>query len=601
MIPKRKVLKTGIFVDIYGMVYLFSISFVRRLRSLTAPLLITAVCFSLFSCDSQSGKPAPVLRDTTITQVNAFNNLFMDSLLLEKSIAADSSRAIFGDKFRRFYAGRNYQFAWFDTSGLVEQAINFKNLFSSRGFELQDSALLAPELSVVIDSLQLISGKQSPENASALRNKLLETELALTRHFFFFAQKTLSGNQQLDMTELEWFIPRKKIQADDLLDSMLRNKGKAMEDLAPISKQYKLLLNYLNQYYQIQKAGEWLPIEADQKKYSPGDSSSTITAIKYKLRLLGDYTDEDSTGFFNEALTEAVKKYQFRHGITEDGVVGPQFLKRINANIDQRIRQILINLERMRWVPREPDGDYLLVNIPEYRLHVYENGELSFDIDVVVGKAQHSTVIFTDNLKYVVFSPYWNVPPGILTNEILPAVQKNLGYLDRQNMEVVKGKEVISPSSINWKAYTGKNFPYMIRQKPGENNSLGRVKFLFPNNYNIYFHDTPAKSLFGESRRDFSHGCIRLSEPAKLAEHLLRNDSTYTAEKIKELMMAGQEKYVTLKKPVPVFIGYFTAWVDKNGLLNFRDDVYGHDAKLSAKLFATAATAANTTDSTSIK
>jgi murein L,D-transpeptidase YcbB/YkuD len=189
-------------------------------------------------------------------------------------------------------------------------------------------------------------------------------------------------------------------------------------------------------------------------------------------------------------------------------------------------------------------------------------------------------------MKYVVFSPYWNVPPGILGSEVLPGIKRSTSYLARHNMEVAGGSgNVISPSSINWSKYTARNFPYIIRQKPGGANSLGKVKFLFPNEYNIYLHDTPSKGLFTETKRSFSHGCIRVSEPRKLAIYLLRNDSSWTEKRIDAAMNSAKEQYVTLKYKLPVFIGYFTAWVSSSGQLNFRDDVYGHDAKLAGLLF----------------
>jgi murein L,D-transpeptidase YcbB/YkuD len=194
-------------------------------------------------------------------------------------------------------------------------------------------------------------------------------------------------------------------------------------------------------------------------------------------------------------------------------------------------------------------------------------------------------VIFNEEMKYIAFSPYWNITPSITANEILPAVKKNPGYLAKHNMEVVGGGKVINPGSIDWSKYSGRNFPYMIRQKPGPNNSLGRVKFLFPNNYNIYLHDTPAKSLFNEPKRAFSHGCIRVGEPKRLAEYLLRNDSDWTPDKIAKAMNSDKETMVKLKEPCPVFIAYFTAWVDRQGKLNFRDDIYGHDARLAKALF----------------
>ncbi|HRH60705.1 MAG TPA: L,D-transpeptidase family protein, partial [Chitinophagaceae bacterium] len=196
----------------------------------------------------------------------------------------------------------------------------------------------------------------------------------------------------------------------------------------------------------------------------------------------------------------------------------------------------------------------------EYKLHAYENDSLVWSMNVVVGTTANKTTIFNGNLKYVVFSPYWNVPPSIIQKEILPGIKRNKNYLEQHNMEWNGGS---------------------VRQKPGLNNSLGLVKFLFPNSYNIYLHDTPAKSLFGEDKRAFSHGCIRLNEPQKLAEYLLRNDTAWTTEKIVKAMKSGKEQYVTLKNPVPVFIAYFTAFVDRKGRLNFRSDVYGRDSRLA--------------------
>jgi murein L,D-transpeptidase YcbB/YkuD len=203
---------------------------------------------------------------------------------------------------------------------------------------------------------------------------------------------------------------------------------------------------------------------------------------------------------------------------------------------------------------------------------MYEGKNKAFEMVVVVGKEGHNTMMFNGDLNQIVFSPYWNVPPSIVKNEILPAMARNSNYLANQNMEQV-GTEGGLPK---------------IRQRPGEKNSLGRVKFLFPNSFNIYFHDTPSKSLFERDKRAFSHGCIRLAEPEKMATYLLRNNPEWTPERISDAMNSGTEKFVKLKDPVPVIITYYTAWVDENGLLNFRDDVYAHDNKLAQKMFGNA-------------
>ena len=256
-------------------------------------------------------------------------------------------------------------------------------------------------------------------------------------------------------------------------------------------------------------------------------------------------------------------------GLDMDGVIGPKFMDELNIPIKSRIQQILVNLERVRWLPPENDSVYILVNIPEYRLHVYEHGKYKFGMNVIVGTAANSTVIFTGALKYIVFSPYWNVPVSIVQKEILPGIQKDPNYIARHNMEIT--------------GYS--NGLPVVRQKPGTDNALGLVKFLFPNSYDIYLHDTPNHDLFNQSSRSFSHGCIRIAQPTRMAEYLLRYDTSWNPVKIDSAMHQPKEHWVTLKQTVPVFIVYFTAWVDREGRLNFRKDIYGHDAKLAAKLF----------------
>ncbi len=330
----------------------------------------------------------------------------------------------------------------------------------------------------------------------------------------------------------------------------------------------------------------WLPIA--WKKGSEKTIDSTRTALLRRLRYLGDipgptgaHQDEDSL------FSAGVKSAQHRYGLKETGKPDGELVSELNITPAERERQILVNMERLRWVPAEQDSDLILVNIPEFRMHVYEHDTLAWDMNVVVGATATRSAIFSGNLSQVVMAPYWNIPQSIIRDEILPAVKKNPGYLDRKNMEVVMGGKVVPSASVDWKKYS-KGVPFTIRQKPGPGNALGEVKFLFPNEYSIYFHDTPSKDKFKRDQRAFSHGCIRLSEPAKLAEYLLREDSTWSTAKVNAAMKAKTETIVRLKRPRPVILGYFTTWVDRHGHANFRRDVYGHDAKLAAELFAPA-------------
>jgi murein L,D-transpeptidase YcbB/YkuD len=351
------------------------------------------------------------------------------------------------------------------------------------------------------------------------------------------------------------------------------NKPEATDKAYAINPelQSQLLQKALDRYYEIQRNGGWTKINATKKHYIKGQSDAAITQLKKRLRASGDFNSEDDTPLFTDELVAAVKKVQKRFGFPENGVADAQLIKQLNIPIEERIRQLEINLERLQSVPVSPHTIQLVANIPEFKLHVYEGGTHVFDMNIVVGSESNKTVIFNDEMTHIVFSPYWNVPQSIVRNEILPAMRRNRNYLSRNGYEKI-GEEDGLP---------------VIRQKPGPGNALGLVKFVFPNNHAIYFHDTPAKGLFQLRKRAFSHGCIRLAEPAKLAQYLLRNQSEWSDEKIKKAMHSGKEQPVTLKEPVGVALTYFTAWVDKDELVHFREDVYGLDKKEAIKIAKT--------------
>ncbi|HEV8506348.1 MAG TPA: L,D-transpeptidase family protein [Chitinophagaceae bacterium] len=524
--------------------------------------LLVTVFAVVLSCQNSSKKTlSPVSnRDTTISVTNSYNELFFDSSQLENFITREKIHDTMAMAMRNFYNQRNFQYAWFFSEGMADYAATFLNQQNDYMNYSGDSSIHNIVLQTTLDSLSDTTFYNPPDS---LR---LKTEFLLTRQFFRYASRAYAGRRDINAMDLGWYIPRKKIDAIGLLDSLLTNKGKNLSQYEPLNRQYNLLKDYLLKYYEAEKNRVWQGITANKKTYKPGDTSVTISQIKKRLLLTGDLAINDTTVLFTDSLVAAIKRYQHRNGLAEDGVAGPSLFGQLNRPISDRIHQILINMERIRWVPAEPTTDYLLVNIPEFRLHVYENGKYKWNMKVVVGAVAHNTVIFNGSLKYIVFSPYWNVPPSIIKKEVVPGMRRNKNYLANHNMEWNDGA---------------------VRQKPGPGNSLGLVKFLFPNSYNIYLHDTPSKSLFNESKRAFSHGCIRLAEPKKLAEYLLRNDPDWTERGITKAMNGGKEKYVTLKQTIPVFIGYFTAWVDRDGKLNFRDDIYGHDKEMAEHLFAT--------------
>lgn len=512
------------------------------------------------SSASENKKPV-VTRDTTINKTNAYSNLELDSASLENYVSTHKLDTTMAVKMRGFYKARNYHFAWFSDSGLTEQARAFYNLHNTYVKAKIDTSVFDKQLHIIMDNLV------NNDTFSLQPGQLTQTEMHLTQHFFTYTKQVYEGT--IDPSQLQWHIPKKKIDAVVLLDSLMAKNGDNVGDWEPVNRFYPLLRKAAVKYYDIEKNGGWPQVQLNNKAYKKGDTASALISLKKRLTVTGDYNEADTSNIFTRQLQLALKHAQERFGLNPDGVLGAHTAEELNVPVKDRIEQILLNMERLKWMPNESNGTRLVANIPEFRLHVFNNQQQQFSMKIVVGKAGHNTVIFTDSLEYIVFSPYWNIPQSIVQREILPSMNKDGNYLQKNNME---------------QTGTADGLP-VIRQKPGADNALGRVKFIFPNNYNIYFHDTPAKSLFSQNDRAFSHGCIRLSQPQKLAEYLLRNDPGWTDSKINEAMYSGNNKWVKLKNKIPVYIVYFTAWVTKEGIVNFRDDIYGHDNKMKEMMF----------------
>lgn len=506
-------------------------------------------------------------RDYSITPSNSYSTLFLDSNAVESYMKRKKLPDTVARRIRSFYNTRNYQFAWFSADGLTEQALGFWNLHDYVTTYNKDTVLRDKALQKRMDNL--IAEENLSVNASD--RDFINTEITLTHHFILYILNNYEKGY-IKRKEMERFIPFKKEGALHVADSLLNKKHKDNKYFEDVNRPYKLLKEQLEKYDALAKQGGWPTLDIPRKTLKKGMAEPGISLLKKRLRLTGDLVGNDTSRVFNDTLQNAVKTYQTRMGYTANGLVTASLVKDMNVPVLKRLEQILMNMGRMRWMSITPSGELIVVNIPEFVLHVYEGKNKAFDMNVVVGKEGHNTMMFNGDLNQIVFSPYWNVPPSIVKKEILPKLAANPDYLASQNMEQI-GTEDGLPK---------------IRQLPGEKNSLGRVKFLFPNSFNIYFHDTNAKSLFEKDKRAYSHGCIRLAEPEKMADYLLRDDPEWSPEQISEAMNSGTEKYVKLKKPVPVIITYYTAWVDDNGLLNFRDDIYNHDQKLAGKMFTNA-------------
>jgi murein L,D-transpeptidase YcbB/YkuD len=498
----------------------------------------------------------PTLRDYSITKENAYNDIFLDSLSFEKFITAHATSDSVTENMRDFYNVRNFEFAWFDSNGLTEQALGFRSLYK------YSTDSVNRKLDRQLDDLLVHGNKINADDSL-----IVKMELLLTQRFVQFSLDEYKG-LDVDMHLFETFVPIKKQSALVLADSILSRKNKDNEKYAATTPYYSNLKEQLAKYVEINKKGGWDTIPATKTKFIKGKNFPELLAIKKRLTVTGEFTVVDTTDLFTPELDAAIREYQETNGFTADGKISTALIKTMNVPVLNRIQQLLVNMERMRWMPVKRDGKLIMVNIPEFVLHITEGDKHVIHMPVVVGKEGHSTTMFSDDLTQIVFSPYWNVPRSIVKNEILPSMSKNRNYLKQNNMEIVTNGPVPE-----------------IRQLPGPKNSLGRVKFLFPNSFNIYFHDTPAKGLFEKDNRAASHGCIRLSDPVKMANYLLADSPEWTPEKIEEAMNKGVEKWVSLKQSVPVIITYYTAWVDENKKTNFRNDVYGNDSIIAAKMF----------------
>ncbi len=517
-------------------------------------LIIFASCNSNASnINAQDTIPPASPKDITIQgSFNSKLDVFFDSSKLSGFLQTYPALMPLKKDLDSFYFKRKFALAWYDKSGLIEPAVNLFNRIQNISEEgVQDSFPYKTDFV----SLMKNNGLDSNNKPSTY------TDLMLTAQYFMYAKNVWQGIDEKQSVSMDWLLPRKKVSYNELLDSLV--SGKDVLNDAPLYVQYTRLRNFLKTYKDIQAKGGWPIIEPDKKVLKMGDSSAAVLEMRKYFIITGDMQSNNNNVIFDSSLYNGLVHFQERMGLSTDGAAGPGVFREMNVPVEKRIEQIIVNMERSRWVPVNLQSNYIVVNIPEYKLHVYENNNPVWDMNVVVGQPAHKTVIFNGEIKYVVFSPYWNIPPGIMRNEVLPGIRANSNYLARHNME-----------------WNGGN----VRQKPGPNNSLGLVKFLFPNSFDIYLHDTPAKSLFGESSRAFSHGCIRLAEPEKLADYLLRNDSAWNKTSIYNAMHAGREKYVTLKNPEPVFIAYFTSWVSADGVLNFRNDVYKRDGRLAAAI-----------------
>jgi murein L,D-transpeptidase YcbB/YkuD len=352
---------------------------------------------------------------------------------------------------------------------------------------------------------------------------------------------------------------------------------------APPFLQYKLLQKKLAEYRMIVSAGGWPSVPAGEV-LKPGKAGSRVKSLRRRLAITGELIVKNTEStVFDQHLMDAVKKFQTRHNLSPDGIIGGRTLLALNVPVESRIQQIIINMERYRWLKRQNNVQMVAVNIAAFEVIAGRPGKFDISMPVIVGKNYHETPVFNDTIKYVVFNPYWNLTPSIARNETLPRLKDDPNYLQKQNMRIFQGWQSdaveLDPATIDWSTVSEKQMDqYHVRQDPGPNNALGTLKLIFPNKYNVYLHDTPSHNLFKRDKRALSHGCIRMARPAEMAAWVLGGEKKgWSVQRVNDIVATGKRQVVTLDQPMPIFILYRTASVLEDGELYFYNDIYGRD------------------------
>jgi len=499
-----------------------------------------------------------------------------------------SNRVIGGDRIyssilvERFYEGRNYQPAWSRDGRLMQADILIRAVEEASGDGLTPDYYHIGLIKSLVDKAE----KKLLEPV-----RIADLDILLTDAFLTLGCHLSGGCVNPVTIESEWFAKRGDVDVSSVLEQALNKKRirEALMKLRPGQDSYARLRQALALYRELLSKDEWPHVSTGPllKKKS---LSGRVVELRKRLAASGDLEADEARGgrLFDEKLEKAAITFQKRHGLKADGIVGSVTIGALNVPLKQRIRQMELNMERLRWILGNPEQRSIVVNIADFKLAVIENGKSILSMKVVVGKPYQSTPVFTANMTYLVINPSWNIPDGIARDEILKKIRKDPHYLAKQNIKVLRGwgprEEEINPETINWSVVTADTLKYRFRQEPGSQNPLGRIKFMLPNRFDVYLHDTPSRRLFSENVRTFSHGCTRVEKPIDLADYVLRHAPGWTREKLLSAIEKGAEQKVMIPDPLNVHFLYLTAWVDERGLLQFRNDVYGRDKLLDEAL-----------------
>ena len=484
---------------------------------------------------------------------------------------------------QRFYAARDHHPLWVQDTTAGPRAQELTELLIAADIDGLDAR------DYRVDRITALKRADSPETLAQLDVLL---SLGLVRYAADLGQGRVAPN----VADPELFEFREEVKKAEVLAAAATASDLEafIDSYRPQTVRYDRQKVALAEYRALALQGGWAAIpEGDTLK--PGMTDRRVGLLRARLRLWGDLKPEadlaeagSDPNFYDDDLVVAVKWMQYRHGLAQDGAIGPKTLTELNVPIETRIEQMILNLERRRWMTDDLGQRHIFVNLADFLLKLVDEPKTLLDMPVVVGKPYFRTPVFSHSMTYLEINPYWNVPPSIARSEMLPKIKQDVNYLAQNNYVLFSdwssGAAIVDPKSIDWSQVSKASFSYKIRQDPGADNALGRIKFMLPNRFNIYLHDTPAKSLFSRAERAFSHGCIRVQDPPALAEMVLAGNEGWTRERIEATIASGKRTVVTLDKPLPVHISYLTSWVNKDGSVHFRRDVYDRDLALAKAL-----------------
>ncbi|MBD3288323.1 L,D-transpeptidase family protein [candidate division KSB1 bacterium] len=487
-----------------------------------------------------------------------------------------------------FYEQRVFEPAWSDQSGALPVALDLLQALKRADDEgLKQEDYHFAKIQSILRELNT-NAKINSEFDSGIA---VNFDLLCTDAFLIYGAHLIAGRIHPETIDPQWRANLREVDLAALLQRALDSNeiDRALKSLLPPQNGYRLLKKAYQKYRAIKENGGWTLIEkGDPLKI--GDSNQRVYAVRQRLRLTSDLGMEsaETDSLFDENLNRAVQIFQMRHGLDASGTVDAATLQELNVPVSKRLVQIRVNLERWRWLPQDLGERHILVNIANFALDCIDEGRSELNMRVIVGKQYRKTPVFSDKITYMVFNPYWHVPNNIAKQDILPLIKKDPEYLTKKKIKVFRSWEAnteeMNPADINWSEVTGENLTFRFRQDPGPENALGRIKFMFPNQFNVYLHDTPTRDLFQKSKRDFSSGCIRVENPIGLALFLLKTDKEWSIQKIEKELSNMVEHTIRLPEAVPVHLLYWTAWCDGNGMIQFRKDIYGRDRKLLAAL-----------------